>query len=130
MEKLRGSRQFSDTFAHGRRLAAGEVAVVVRRTVGPVRWGTVVGKRVGNAVVRNRVKRRLREICRAADVAVRGGADIVVIAQPSAASADYHALLRAVMAALRRAKLVAGADSVGRCAGSVPSEAGPKADPR
>jgi ribonuclease P protein component len=130
VEKLRDSKQFSDTFAHGRRYAVGEVAVIVRPSAGPVRWGIVVGKRVGNAVVRNRVKRRLREICRKADIAVRGGADVVIVAQPSAASADYHTLLRAVVAALRRAKLVTGADTMGRRAHNAPSEAGPKAGPR
>jgi ribonuclease P protein component len=130
VERLRGSRQFSDVFAHGRRFALGHVVLVVRHTDGGVRWGIVVGKRVGAAVVRNRVRRRLREICRTVDAAVRGSADIVVIAQPSAAAADYGALLGAVAAALGRSKLVNGADVAARRGRGAPSRAAPKAGPR
>lgn len=108
----------------------GHVVVVVRHTDGGVRWGIVVGKRVGGSVVRNRVKRRLREICRMVEAGVRGSADIVVIAQPSAAAAGYDALLGAVAAALERSKLVNGADVAARRARGAPTGADPKAGPR
>jgi ribonuclease P protein component len=130
VERLRGPKQFTEVFAQGRRFVVGHAAVIVRPTTGPARWGIVVGKRVGKAVVRNRVKRRLREICRTAEAAMRGGGDIVVVARPGAAAADYDALLHAVLSALRRAHLVSDADigEVRVC--GAPSEAGPRADPR
>jgi len=129
VEKLRGRKQFTEVFSQGRRYAVGHVVVVVRPTTGPVRWGLVVGKRVGNAVVRNRVKRRLRQICRTADAAISGG-DVIVIARPSAGAAHYDGLLRSVLGALRRAHLVTGADMVAGRARAAPSAAGPKAGPR
>jgi ribonuclease P protein component len=58
----------------------------------PSRTGFVTSKRIGGAVVRNRVRRRLREIVRHQQPALRGGFWLVVIARPPAARASYRAL--------------------------------------
>lgn len=68
------------------------------------RYGISVSKRVGKAVVRNRVKRLLREILRA--IPLRPGWDIVFIARPAAASTDYAGLKQAAEGLLTRAHLV------------------------
>jgi len=69
------------------------------------RYGLSVSKRVGNAVTRNRVKRRLREIWRITPV--KPGCDVVFIVRPAAAEADYAGLKRAVEGLLSRARLLA-----------------------
>ena len=51
---------------------------------GPSRLGLVVSRKVSNAIARNHVKRRVREIFRTADV-VPSGIDLIVIAGPGAA---------------------------------------------
>lgn len=56
------------------------------------RAGFVTSKRVGGAVVRNRVRRRLREIVRRHQHQLRAGFSMVVIARPAAATATYRAL--------------------------------------
>ena len=58
----------------------------------PFRVGFVTSKRVGGAVVRNRVRRRLREIVRRHQHDLRAGFWMVVIARPAAARAAYRAL--------------------------------------
>ena len=58
------------------------------------RYGFSVSKAVGKAVVRNRVKRRLREICRLQ--VVSPGWDIVLIARRETCTAKYYQL-RAVV---------------------------------
>ena len=72
--------------------------------LGSNRYGFSVGKRLGNAVVRNRVKRRLREGARLTPT--KEGWDMVFIARRPAASADYHTLRDAVEELLGRARLL------------------------
>jgi len=58
------------------------------------RVGFTVSRKVGNAVVRNRVKRRLREAIRHQMTDIPSGLDVVVIAHPQAADANLDALSR------------------------------------
>ena len=58
----------------------------------PVRVGLVVSKAVGNAVTRNRVKRRLRHLARERTSTLPGSAVLVVRALPAAAEASYAEL--------------------------------------
>ena len=56
------------------------------------RIGFVVGRAVGNSVVRHRVQRRLRHLCRARLDVLPAGADLVVRALAPAAGATYQEL--------------------------------------
>jgi ribonuclease P protein component len=76
------------------------------------RYGFSVSRRVGKAVVRNRVKRRLRQILRAAPL--KAGWDIIFIARQSAAEADYAGLKSVVERLLSRASLLAINSESGR----------------
>ena len=58
----------------------------------PPRVGFVVSKGVGNAVVRNRTKRRLRAAVATRLAGIPGGVDVVVRAQPAAAQATFAEL--------------------------------------
>jgi ribonuclease P protein component len=69
------------------------------------RYGFSVSRRVGKAVVRNRVKRRLREILRSAPL--EPGWDIVFVARPRAAGAGFASLEKSVRDLLFRARLLA-----------------------
>ena len=70
------------------------------------RFGFSVSRRVGNAVVRNRLKRRLREVVRLQLQGIAVGWDVVLIARPPIARADYREIERAVGRLLRQAGLV------------------------
>ena len=69
------------------------------------RYGFVVGRRVGKAVVRNRVRRLLRESARC--LASRQGWDVVLIARRQADQAGYYEIKRVVNQLLTRAGLAA-----------------------
>ena len=70
------------------------------------RCGFSIGRRVGKAVARNRVKRLLREVLR--QTPLKPGWDIIVIARPPAAKANYRDLETAVNGLLFRAGLSVG----------------------
>jgi ribonuclease P protein component len=97
--RLLRSSDFARVERQGRR-AAGAFVVVVSRP-GRGRVGLAVSKKVGNAVVRNSVKRRLREILRRHKELFEGK-DLVLIAQPAAAGQSLALLEADVRAALER----------------------------
>jgi len=72
------------------------------------RYGISVSKRVGKAVVRNRVKRLHREILRVTQL--KPGWDIIFIARPAAGRTDYVSLEKSVSDLLSRARLLVGED--------------------
>lgn len=61
------------------------------KSASDARIGITVSRKVGNAVVRNRVKRWVREGYRKLAKPLPRGTDVVVIAKPSAANASYGA---------------------------------------
>ena len=73
---------------------------------GPCRVGFVTSRRVGNAVARNRVRRRLREIVRHHQHQLRDGFWMVLVARKDAATADYRALEHEWLRLARRASIL------------------------
>ena len=68
------------------------------------RIGLVTSKKVGGAVQRNRVRRRLREILR--PISLKPGVDLVFIARSSAGQAPFVTLENSVKSLLKRSGLV------------------------
>lgn len=71
------------------------LALALRNQLGTTRMGFTVSTKVGNAVVRNRIRRRLRELYRQRRAALPPGVDVVIVARTSAPSADFGGLSRA-----------------------------------
>jgi ribonuclease P protein component len=71
------------------------------------RFGFSVSKKVGKAHDRNRVKRRLREICRKQGQTWRRGFDAILVARTSAAEASFAELETALCQLFQRAHLEA-----------------------
>ena len=71
---------------------------------GPVRFGFTVSKKVGNAVERNRVRRRLKEIVRLADATrMTTGHDYVLVGRRAALKLPFERMTDDFAGALRRA---------------------------
>lgn len=68
------------------------------------RYGFSVAREVGKAVVRNRIRRLLKEIARITPL--KSGWDMVFIARPGSANADYHELKKSMAKLLSRAHLI------------------------
>ena len=76
-----------------------------------VRVGFTVSRKVGNAVARNRVRRRLREVARLVIPAqARSDLDYVLIGRQGAVSRDFRVLQQELVEALKRLKALASAD--------------------
>jgi ribonuclease P protein component len=93
--RIRHSREFREIGSSGRRYAASAFVLQVgaeKVGSGQARLGLTVSRKVGNAVVRNRVKRRIREWFRRDGRALVPGRDLVVIARASAADLPGPAL--------------------------------------
>ena len=74
-----------------------------KNRTGTNRVGITVSKKLGHAVVRNRVRRRLREVYRLNETLFRPGWDIVVVARSRAISADFKELTGAYLSLARKA---------------------------
>ncbi len=89
--RLRKSKDFALVYGEGRRRADQRLVVIARRNgLRDTRFGFVTSKRIGNAVVRNRTKRKLREAARLSGV--EAGWDVVAIARRKAPLSDYRSL--------------------------------------
>lgn len=75
----------------------------------PTRFGFITSRRVGNAVTRNRIRRRLREIVRLARPELKSGFWIVLIARRAAAAATSYQLRDEWLRLSHRASIVAAA---------------------
>jgi len=73
---------------------------------GPCRVGFIVSRHIGGAVVRNRVRRGLREIVRRHQHDFRNGFWIVLVARRDAVSASYHELEHELLRLARRASIL------------------------
>lgn len=71
------------------------------------RFGFVAGKKVGNAVARNRAKRLLREATRQRLTTIAPGWDIILIARGGAGKAEFKDVESAVASLFDRASLIA-----------------------
>lgn len=95
----------SEGIAHrGRTLVLG---VLVKEDEKAFRVGFVTSKRIGGAVVRNRVRRRLRDVVRTQQGRLREGFWFVVVARPAAARASYSALKDEWLRLAERASILA-----------------------
>ena len=104
-QRLTGSKRFSQIHIEGSS-AANRLLVIRYLTNGNnySRFAFLVSKRVGNAAVRNKVKRRLREAVRLNPV--KAGWDALFIVRRGARSAKYQDLKDAIDNLLQRANLV------------------------
>ena len=75
--------------------------------LGVNRVGITTGKKLGHAVVRNRARRRLREVYRLNEHLFKSGYDIVVVARSRCITADFQKLTKAYLSRAQKAGILA-----------------------
>ncbi len=119
-QRLRENRDFRLIYSRGRSHANGLAVLYVMRRSGDHanvasgrRIGFVVSKKLGNAVVRNRIKRRLREAVRLRLPDLREGPfDVIIVGRTGARAAEWKAIEVAITELLRRGGMLRDAQSV------------------
>ena len=97
-EMLRAPRDFAALQATGRSRSHPLLSVRTRRNeLGRDRYAISTGRRVGGAVVRNRVRRRVKEILRHSALPASSGWDVLVVCRPTSATAAFGELREAVV---------------------------------
>ncbi|MXX49058.1 MAG: ribonuclease P protein component [Chloroflexi bacterium] len=107
-QRLRRKSDFDAVFREGIRASQGPLALRARARgqmaeEQPCRFGFAVSSRLGGAVQRNRIRRRLRESVRQLNLTGDcAGLDVVVIARQGAVEADFHQLDATLRSLVRR----------------------------
>ena len=103
MERLRKRADFL-MVARGSRIptTAFVLQALDRGDGGPTRVGFTISRKVGTAVERNRVRRRLREMVRLSPVRMRQGYDYVLIGRRAALGLPFERLVEDFMRAINR----------------------------
>ncbi|MGE0565295.1 MAG: ribonuclease P protein component [Pseudolabrys sp.] len=115
MERLRQRADFLAA-ASGTKVPAAAFVLQARRRddAGAARVGFTVSKKVGNAVERNRVRRRLREIVRlSGGDRIEAGYDYVLIGRRAALTLPFDRITQEFTGALRRAHAPRRPDKAG-----------------
>ena len=114
-KSIKKTKSFKAVYSCGRQeVNAYFVMYTIANNTDANRLGITVSKKVGNAVVRNRVKRLVKESYRLKAHRVAKGHDIVVVARPAAGAlpkeSSYHKTDKALESLLKRLKLLKEAD--------------------
>ena len=92
---LKQNHEFRRLYSKGKSAVSPYFVVYCRKTGRPVnRLGITAGVKLGNAVKRNRARRRIRELYRACEAELAVGYDVVVVARARAIYGRYSELAR------------------------------------
>ena len=104
---IKENRDFRRIYARGKSAVSPCVVVYCRKNrLGANRVDFTVSKKMGKAVVRNRVRRRLREIMRLNGPRMEQGYDLILVARTRAVEAEYRRLEEDVLSCCGRLHLL------------------------
>jgi ribonuclease P protein component len=105
--RLRKKDDFGRVYREGRSVANRELVLyyLPNQAVSHFRLGVSVSKKVGRAVLRNRLKRLVKEAVRTERERIKAGYDLVVIVRLGAREADFHQLVRSITHLLKKSNL-------------------------
>lgn len=108
--RLKSDHEFRFVYVHGQKSVSRYFVLRYfdRADGKPTRFGITAGKKIGNAVLRNRLKRIVRELCRASQGLLYEGYDLVIIVRKGAARAKFYDLQKDFNGLIKKSGLVQG----------------------
>ncbi|TMN22275.1 ribonuclease P protein component [Lentibacillus cibarius] len=108
MNRIKDNKQFQYVFKHGNSFANRQLVLyyMKRSELTHFRVGLSVGKKIGNAVTRNRIKRYLRQAFHELEAGVLPAYDIVIIARQPTKRMNFHEVKKSLMHLLSKEKLL------------------------
>lgn len=106
-ESLRNTRQFNFVYKRGKSIVNKYIVMYYKKNdLGYNQVGFSVSKKVGKAVVRNHVKRLMKESFRLNSEKIKNGYDIVFVARVRLNSSSFNEVLKAMQYCFKNAKLL------------------------
>jgi ribonuclease P protein component len=106
MYRLKKNYEFKKVYNEGKYYVEKYIVMyIIMNSSASNRVGFSVSKKVGNSVVRNRVKRLMKEIYRKFSGNIKLGYDIVFTARVGSGSADYRLIEKNMISILNKSKL-------------------------
>lgn len=106
---IKKNRDFKSLYRSGKSSVNPYLVIYCRKNRrGESRLGISVGTKVGKAVCRNRVRRRIREAYRLSEEKIRPGYDLIIVARVRAASAAYRDIESALLQLCGKLRLLRG----------------------
>lgn len=106
--RIKRNEEFQETFKHGNSFANRQLVIYYRKKENQdhFRIGLSVGKKIGNAVARNRIKRLLRTSFHALEEDIKPCYDIVIIARKPTKTMNYEMMKKSLSHLLYKEKLL------------------------
>ncbi|ERN51555.1 ribonuclease P protein component [Alkalihalophilus marmarensis] len=111
-QRIKKNEDFSSVFKKGQSVANRQFVLYSLKKEGQAsfRIGLSVSKKVGNAVVRNRIKRYVRTVFQTYQDVLPGGYDFVVIARHPVSEMDFHQVESSLKHVMKKARLLKKVD--------------------
>ena len=106
--RIKKNEEFQYTFKHGKSFANRQLVIyyVEKEEQEHFRIGLSVGKKIGNAVTRNRIKRYLRQAFLELEKDIKNNYDIVIIARQPTKNMSFHETKKSVSHLLYKQRLL------------------------
>lgn len=109
--RLTSREDYRSVYKRGKSVANKELVLYfLKKENNGKRFGISVSKKIGSAVVRNRVKRLIKETIRRNQESIKNGYDLILIARQPAREKSFHEVEKAFIDALKKAGLYKGRD--------------------
>ncbi|CAM3589360.1 MULTISPECIES: ribonuclease P protein component [Brevibacillus] len=106
--RLKKNEHFQAVFQRGTSAANKQFVLYSAKQEGQAafRVGISVSKKIGNAVIRNRVKRFIREAVARLEASIPQGLDLVIIARPGVEQMSLETIEQSLLHVMKRAKVI------------------------